>query len=459
MSESASFSGRDPADKMPAETRMCERRKWREARTEPSAPSEEEMSVKQLLLRAGQRAFGLAAACAAAIVGGCLVEPSSAPPIERESEDLGEAEQALGQDGSWDSLSNLALELFDTPGPYGFATRDFEFVDASRPTPPNGSYPGSPVRALPTHVFYPAQPRSLMASPPGESPVPVAPGKFPILGYAHGLSSTGNPSRFMCEFLATHGYICVAPRFPLTNAHAPGGPTFADVPNQPADLAYVMDQIPALGGADADLAAAVNTQKRGILGLSMGGLTVILGAYHPTLQIPNLQAAVAEEPSACFLGAGTFERSLPVLLFGGTADEIAVYSGVEKAFSLAPPPVTLIELIGGTHVGFLNQEVPFVDNNDTPECERLVALQTPGFGAMLGGIIDGVGPGTIDPATCGPFCADRFPQTMGASRELKIARAATRAHFDAALRNSPAAKAFLGQSLGGQPDVNVHSKP
>ncbi|HSN97378.1 MAG TPA: hypothetical protein VLS89_03735 [Candidatus Nanopelagicales bacterium] len=122
----------------------------------------------------------------------------------------------------------IALEELASPGGYGFATRELVLVDETRPTPPNRGYPGSPVRTLPTRIYYPALPYTLAASPPPEDPVPVAPGgPFPIVAYAHGFTSRGEPGRFMGEHLASHGYIVVAPLFPLTRGDAPGGPTMA----------------------------------------------------------------------------------------------------------------------------------------------------------------------------------------------------------------------------------------
>ncbi|XXT22651.1 hypothetical protein WME94_13955 [Sorangium sp. So ce429] len=80
----------------------------------------------------------------------------------------------------------------------------------------------------------------MAASPPPGERAPVAcGGPFPLLAYAHGLTSLGDNARFFAEHLATHGYISVEPLLPLTNGNAPGRPTIGDVPNQPADLAFV----------------------------------------------------------------------------------------------------------------------------------------------------------------------------------------------------------------------------
>jgi hypothetical protein len=90
------------------------------------------------------------------------------------------------------------LEAFSASGPYGFATRDLIFVDDSRPTQPNRSFPGAPRRTLPTRIYYPACPPDTAASPPSGGRIPVASGgPFPLLAYAHGLTSLGNSGATM----------------------------------------------------------------------------------------------------------------------------------------------------------------------------------------------------------------------------------------------------------------------
>ncbi|HSP79618.1 MAG TPA: hypothetical protein VLQ93_13865, partial [Myxococcaceae bacterium] len=329
------------------------------------------------------------------------------------------------------------LEAYASSGPYGFAVREFVFIDSSRPTPPNGEYPGSPVRTLPTRVYYPACPPDTAAGVPTDDRIPVARGgPFPLLANAHGLTALGEAR--IGEHLASHGYVLVAPRFPLSSGVAPGGPTVADIANQPADLAFVMRQVALLSGADADLAAAVDTQRRGILGFSAGGETVLIGAYHPILALDGIQAAVAQAPAvACLFGPPFYARPLPTLIIAGTSDELVPITDPEKAFSLAPPPVILMKLLGGTHSGFLNREIPFVTNSDTALCQQLLES-----GATMTGreefaedIIRGVGPGAIDPTACEPLCSQSFVQTMGATRQQSLNYAATLAHFEATLRN------------------------
>ena len=382
------------------------------------------------------------------------VEAVEAPPAGAEARS-----QVRGRPCGVRLPTPATQEALSSSGPYGFATRDFIFVDESRPTPPNGPYPGAPTRTLRVRVWYPVC-APLEASPPPDTRVPVASGgPFPLLAYAHGLTSRGEPVRFVAEHMATHGYITVAPRFPLTAGDAPGGPTIADVPNQPGDLDFVMRQVAQLRGEDADLAAAVDPRRRGVYGLSAGGLTVLIAAYHPLLKI-DIQAAVAYAPVSCFLGPAFFRRPLPTLLVAGTADELVPPEGPELVFELAPPPVTLVKLLGGTHAGFMNREQPYVENTDTRECALLLSADpTRGQTAFEEAITRGVGPDAINFAGCPLLCGERFRQTMGATRQLRLTRAATLAHFEATLRGRWDARLFLSLLLDrNNPDVEVRVK-
>src|SRR5262249_24289954 len=72
-------------------------------------------------------------------------------------------------------------------GPYGSATREFTFVDTSRSTPANGTYPGAAERSLRTIVWYPTDAGSGTGS--GSRPV-ASGGPFPIIAYGHGFLSS-----------------------------------------------------------------------------------------------------------------------------------------------------------------------------------------------------------------------------------------------------------------------------
>jgi dienelactone hydrolase len=348
-------------------------------------------------------------------------------------------------DSGTDQGTPLDLATLATPGSYAVGQIDLQLVDTSRPTQANGSYPGAPDRTLPTRVLYPARTEGTNTPPAGD-------GRFPIIGWAHGYSSGNFESSFVGRHLASHGYVVVAPTFPLSNLGAPGGPTIADMTNQPGDVDFAMRQVES-GAAGADLAAAIDTSERGIAGLSLGGGTVLIAAYHPTWRIEDIKAAVALAPASCFFGSGLYARSLPMVILSGDADMLVrTDGGPLQAYEDAPPPSTLVTLAGGNHVGFIGIETNDGHNADlTVGCPAIGAggsKAASGFATLSSLLEEGVGPSAVDGSTCTVgVCEQELPQTMHAERQLEITRAVALAQFDAVLRGDRAAARWLDTGL------------
>ena len=342
----------------------------------------------------------------------------------------------------------LELETLSAPGPYPVGEAQLTLVDTSRPTQAVGTYPGAPDRTLPTRVWYPATSAGNGATPSGDGP-------FPIIAWAHGFSSANFEGQFVGAHLASHGYVVVGPTFPLSNGAAPGGPTIADMTNQPADLDFVMREIAAGAAGDA-LAAAVDDTRRGIAGLSLGGGTVLIGAYHPTWRIGNVSAAMALAPASCFFGEGLYGGgSLPMLIITGDADMlVSLAGGPGRAFQWADAPIELVTLHGGNHVGFLGIEGQNGRNADAaigcPAIGVGGSVAASGIGTLSTLLQEGVGPSGFDGSTCLDACVEEFPASMSAARQLQITRAAALAHFDAELRGDHAAARWLADDLAAQ---------
>jgi hypothetical protein len=128
--------------------------------------------------------------------------------------------------------------------PYAVGTHSFTFVDASRPTSPNGSYPGVPSRTLPTLLMYPAKGDPTVA--PVEDAPPLRRPRhhgFPVVVFAHGFNGTpAGYAPFLAQ-LVRRGYVVAAPAFPLTVAGGPGGLRFSDYESQPGDVSFVLTRL------------------------------------------------------------------------------------------------------------------------------------------------------------------------------------------------------------------------
>lgn len=338
------------------------------------------------------------------------------------------------------------------PGAYGVALFDVEFVDTSRVTAANGTFAGSPERRLVSRVWYPTVQGSASMDPAG--------GSYPLIGYGHGFFSSRLEGEIVGSHLASHGYVMVSVDFPLSNGAAPGGATIADMTSQPGDLAYIMAQVES-GGAGAGVAAVVDPSRRGIAGLSLGGGTALIAAYHPKWQIENIHAAVAYAPASCFFGPGLYRRSLPFLMLTGDRDLLVhPAEGPRRALANAPPPIALVTLLGGNHVGFIGLEN--LDGGNADEVGCLVvgsggSSAASGYERLAEKLLEGADADVLDdPQLCTTTCTDIVPQTMSFRRQQALTRAATLAHFEAHLRGRRAAQRWLEETLGTQnSDVTV----
>lgn len=344
--------------------------------------------------------------------------------------------------------TTLDVETLSTPGPYAVGEAQLTLVDPSRPTQPIGTYAGAPDRTLPTRIWYPA-------TSAGNGATPSADGPFPIIAWAHGFSSANFEGQFVGAHLASHGYVVVAPTFPLSNGGAPAGPSIADMTNQPGDLDFVMREI--AGGAAGDaIAAAIDDTRRGIGGLSLGGGTVLIGAYHPTWRMENVSAAMALAPASCFFGEGLYgDGSLPMLIVTGDSDMLVLLEdGPGRAFRWADEPIQLLTLHGGNHVGFLG-----IEGNDGRNADAGIGCGAIGVGGSIAAsgigplstlLQEGVGPSAFDASSCLGSCIEEVPAAMPASRQLQITRAAALAHFDGELRGDRAKARWLASELAKQ---------
>ena len=127
---------------------------------------------------------------------------------------------------------------------YGVGSHTLHLVDTSRPTKasPTRNIPASTSRKLDVLVLYPIADTAGGATPVPDAP--VADGRFPLLEFSHGVTASGP---VYAPFLAPIGASRLRHRradVPATSGAGAGGRTLSDYVNQPADVSFVLDNIP-----------------------------------------------------------------------------------------------------------------------------------------------------------------------------------------------------------------------
>jgi dienelactone hydrolase len=248
------------------------------------------------------------------------------------------------------SQSGVAAAPAGPPrAPFAVGVRVLRLVDHSRHIGlPSGA---SSPRRLVTYVRYPAvgpaSAKELRNAPPQRAAEP-----FPLVVFGHGFTLTPAPYSRLLEAWARAGYVVAAPRFPLENAKAPGGPDESDLINQPADMSFVISNLlSASSRSGGQLQGLIDPQRIAVSGHSDGGETALAVAYDRRFRDPRVGAA------AIFSGAripGTGfsfpPGSPPLLATQGTADTINPPRFTRSFYDAASPPKFLLTLFGASHL-------------------------------------------------------------------------------------------------------------
>jgi dienelactone hydrolase len=239
--------------------------------------------------------------------------------------------------------------------PFAVGTKTLTFVDTSRPTAKNGTYPGAPSRTLPTLILYPAKGDATKPATANATPLRESRGhRFPLIVFSHGLGANGPAYAPVLEQFVRQGYVIAAPTFPLSNGSAPGGANLFDYVNQPADVSFVLTRMLRLARGHAFLAKTVDRHDLGVMGHSLGAITTLGVATNSCCLDRRIDAAAVWSGIQLPFGSGTFftKPTPPLLLVHGNADGTVPYVGGTNAYNQAPAPKVLLTLLGGPHVFF-----------------------------------------------------------------------------------------------------------
>jgi predicted dienelactone hydrolase len=243
------------------------------------------------------------------------------------------------------------------------------FVDSSRPTAANGTFPGASSRTLPTLVSFPTR---------GGHPVP---GPLPLVVFATGIGDSPTTYQALFDFWVRAGYVVAEPAFPLSSDQAPGGTTAADFTNQPADLRFVTtSMLQASRDVHSPVHGLIDPKRIGDVGKSLGAITVLEVGYNPTSRDPRVRAVIAITGFVGVSGPHFVGINTPLLLEHGDADTTAPIQGSRDAYAQAQPPKFFVTLFGQTHGsafgGGTKPAEVVVEQTTTAFLDRYVKAQT-----------------------------------------------------------------------------------
>jgi fermentation-respiration switch protein FrsA (DUF1100 family) len=356
---------------------------------------------------------------------------------------------AGGRSATIDVVDRRASTAFALPGRYAVGKTRLMLVDASRPTMANGDYPGAPDRTLPTIVWYPATTAGTDVAVARQG----AP--FPLVVFSHGLGAPPDQSTFYASHLASHGYVVVAPAFPLSTLLAPGGPTLADVPNQARDISFLLDTFVGLAATPRDrFAGAIDADRIALSGHSNGGIGTLVAAYDRTVRDPRIKAAIPMSPVSCFLQPGYFDDvTVPLLILHGDADRFVDFvSYAEPTYERANAPKSLVRVHGGNHIGFADIGL---DIDDLQACTLLLPAPADLVAGAVGFITNmGGASNFVSIAGCPPPACAGDPTHIAAARQQQIAKQTALAFLEMLFRGDRAGERYLYDELAKTtPDV------
>jgi predicted dienelactone hydrolase len=200
--------------------------------------------------------------------------------------------------------------------------------------------------------------------------IPIGQPPFPLIVFGHGLA--GHPDDFtrLLESWGDAGFVVAAPAFPLTNSKVSDtGTNLGDVSNQPGDVSFVIDEMIRLSSdPTSELFGAVDADRVGIAGLSLGGITTYATTFSECCRDDRVDAAVVLAGTVSTgrdFGAFLPTDDVPLLVMHGDADGVIGYESAESAYALLVGPRYLVTLLGGGHAEPFNDAstefAPIVD--------------------------------------------------------------------------------------------------
>ncbi len=327
---------------------------------------------------------------------------------------------------------------------------DVTLTDKTRSTQANGEFKGRDFRRLKTRIWHP-------------SPMH---GRAPLIIYSHGFMSMRTEGSYLAEHLASHGYIVAAMDYPLTSYSAPGGPLAKDVAHQSDDIRFLLDQFLSWNDEPGhQFYQHIDDNRIGVAGLSLGGMTSTLAAFHPRKRDPRIAAAVSiAGPSVIFDDTFFRDTSLPFMMIASPSDPMVDYQANAATIPERVPGAVLVTMAGASHTGFASLGTLFrwASNPDAIGCvhvvDKLEKTAEERWAREIGSALDGI----VDMAQP-ELCRSELGPAMNPILQHRLTTLAVfsffESHFALGVADKSAAKRFLHDQFPSEhPQITVRQQ-
>ena len=195
------------------------------------------------------------------------------------------------------------------------------------------------------------------------------------------------------------------------------------------------------------------------MGISLGGMTTTLAAFHPTMADSRIKAALSIAGPTAQLDPVFFSfRQLPFLMLASDIDALVPYESNAERVPELVPGAQLVTISGGSHTGFsgLATALRWIKNPDRLGCyavsKNLETSMTEPWFDLLGTPEQGINyTAKFDLCQLNPL-----PEAMNPLRQQMISKLVVAAffqsHFADDVSERAAAALFLGQTLASELD-------
>jgi hypothetical protein len=192
-----------------------------------------------------------------------------------------------------------------------------------------------------------------------------------------------------------------------------------------------------------------------VFGISLGGATATLVAFHPEWRDLRVAAAISiAGPADVFASRFFAHAPVPFLMIAGTSDAIVDY---EINASTIPERISqggLLTIKGATHAGYTHVTsglLRVLGNPDSLGCGAAPEGAIPQQESVFVGLFGSPEQGLITPARYRPPCATTYENAMRAGRQQEITTLVVQAffasHFAASQEEREDQSRFLAHTL------------